>query len=70
MKPSVELADIDGPGGVVGVPAFEFDGEPIFCAVLELPPELLELAIGFNSLICFIKYAFSSLNCSSSDRSV
>jgi len=25
---------------------------------------------GFNSLICFIKYAFSSLNCSSSDLSV
>ena len=25
---------------------------------------------GFNSLICFIKYAFSSLNCSSSERSL
>ena len=25
---------------------------------------------GFNSLICFIKYAFSSLNCSSSVRSL
>lgn len=37
----------------------------------ELPPPVeLEDCIGFNSLICLIKYAFSSLNCSSSDLSV
>lgn len=34
---------------------------------IEPPPED---AVAFSSLICLIKYAFSSLNCSSSDLSV
>lgn len=45
------------------------EGWDVF-AELEAPIVLLEDGIGFSSLICLIKYAFSSLNCSSSERSV